>query len=127
MAKAWLPESTRVGAGLSSPVLQQALPCTTNSRCVPVEPGERRRRNAHIRGRQRVRRLRAPYIGLTGTDRMVAVEMMTFSADGVRTGGGSVNAGRACGVPAVWSASRSLASLLRARRSPLVSHPGRLY
>ena len=127
MAKAWLPESTRVGAGLSSPVLQRALPCTTNSRCVPVEPGARRRRTAHTRGRLRVRRVRASYIGLTSTDRMVAVEMIIFSANGLRTGGGSVNAGRACGVPAVWSASRRLATLLRARRSPLVSHPRRLY
>ena len=48
---------------------------------------------------------------------------MTFSADGLRTGGGSVSAGRACGLPAVWSASRSLTTLLRAQRSPLVSHP----
>ena len=127
MAKARLPESTRVGAGLSSPVLWRALHCTTNSRCVLVEPGARWRRIAHTRGRRRVRRVRALFIGLTGTDRIVAVEMMTFSADKLRTGGGSVNAGRACGVPAVWSASRSLATLLRAQHSTLVSHPRRLY
>ena len=116
MAKAWVPESTRVGAGLSSPVLERALPCSNDSRRVPVEPGAHRRRTAHTRGQRRVQRVGPSYIGHTGTDHMVAMEIMTFSADRFRTGGGSVNAGRACGVPAVWSASRSLATLLQARR-----------
>ena len=84
MEKAWLPELIRVGAGLSSPVLQRALPCATISRCVPVEPGARRRRTAHTRCRRGVQRVQASYIGLAGTDRMVAVAFMTFSADGLR-------------------------------------------
>ena len=127
MARAWLPESIRVAAGLSSPVLQRALPCTTNSWCVPVEAGVRRRRTAHTQDRRRVQRVRASYIGLAGTDRIVAAEIMTFSANGLRTGDGSVNAGLACGMPAVWSAPCSLATLLRARRLPSVSYPRRLY
>ena len=87
MANAWLLESIRVGAGLSSPVLQRALPCTTDPRSAPVEPGLRRRGTSHTRSHRRVRRIGASHDKLTGTDRMLAVDISTFSADGLRTGG----------------------------------------
>ena len=41
MVNAWLPESIRVAPGLSLPVLQRVLPCTTSVKCVPVVPGVR--------------------------------------------------------------------------------------
>ena len=102
MAKAWLPESIRVGA----------RPCTTNSWCVPVELGLRRRRTAHTRGCRRARRVRASCIGVAGTDRMVAVEVMTFSAGGLRTEGDRSTLAEPAGCqrygqpPAAWLLSR---------------------
>ena len=66
-------------------------------------------------------------VSFAGIDRKVAVEIITFSADELRTRGVSVNAGKGCTLPAVSPASCSLAILLRGQRLPLVSHNKSLY